>query len=222
MTDAGELQCLKVIALTGGLCASQRISSQTLADALNISPQTASRRLQALESALLIARSIHPDGQYVAITPKGEEELRREFSDYARIFSEEKGRFVLTGSVISGLGEGRYYVDHPHYRAQFHDKLGFYAYPGTLNIRLNGASVGVKRRLEGLNWITIDGFHADGRTFGGARCLPCRIGDSPCAIVQPGRSHYPDEIIEIISPDRLREKFDLKDSDTVTVEVHHV
>ncbi|WP_298669963.1 DUF120 domain-containing protein [uncultured Methanofollis sp.] len=221
MMDAGDLQCLKVVALMGGLRSSAWMSSQTLANALNISPQTASRRLKSLEAAGMITRTVRPDGQYVAVALAGEEELRHEFSAYTRIFSPEGGYYILKGTVISGLGEGRYYIDHPQYREQFLEKLGFYAYPGTLNVHLDPESVRVKRRLEGLIWIGIEGFEADGRSFGSARCLPCRIGDCPGAIIEPGRSHYPEEIIEIISPAPLRETFGLHDNDSVQIEVTH-
>lgn len=221
MMDAGDLQCLKVVALMGGLRSSAWMSSQSLANALNISPQTASRRLKALEAAGMITRTVRTDGQYVAVAPAGEEELRREYSAYSRIFSPDGGYYVLKGTVISGLGEGRYYIDHPQYREQFIEKLGFNAYPGTLNLRLDPESVKVKRRLEGLVWIGIEGFEADGRSFGDARCLPCRIGECPGAIIEPGRSHYPEEIVEIISPAPLRETFGLQDNDIVHVEVTH-
>ncbi len=35
----------------------------------------------------------------------------------------------------------------------------------------------------------------------------------------PDRTHYPDDIIEIISPENLREHLDLKDDSTITVVV---
>jgi len=67
--------------------------------------------------------------------------------------------------------------------------------------------------------VPIRGFMAEGRTFGDARCLPCRITGIPCGIVVPGRSHYPDDIIELIAPVSLREALGVTDNDGVTVEV---
>ena len=75
--------------------------------------------------------------------------------------------------------------------------------------------------MDGLTWTRIQGFVRDGRTFGEARTLPCRIRDIPCAIVVPGRTHYPDDVIEVISPVELRAVLDLSDGDLVTVEVAH-
>ncbi len=221
MLDAGDLQCLKAIALMGGCRGPVWISSQSLGDSLSLSPQTASRRLKSLEGQRLIDRSLRPDGQYVTVTSEGEEALRREYTEYSRIFGESGGPYSLTGSVISGLGEGRYYMSLPPYREQFRRILGKVPFPGTLNLRLSSASRDVKRKVDSLTWTRIEGFVRDGRTFGEARALPCRIGDLPCAIVVPGRSHYPDDVIEVISPVELRTALVLSDGDLVTVEVAH-
>jgi riboflavin kinase len=35
----------------------------------------------------------------------------------------------------------------------------------------------------------------------------------------PGRTHYPEDIIEVIAPVALRRKLGVEDTDTVTVEV---
>ena len=221
MLEPGDLQCLKAIALMGGCRGPVWISSQSFGDSLSLSPQTASRRLKALEGQRLIDRSLRPDGQYVTVTSDGEEALRREYTDYLRIFGEGGGPYSLTGSVISGLGEGRYYMSLPPYAGQFSRILGREPFPGTLNLRLSSASRDVKRKVDGLPWTRIEGFVQDDRTFGEARTLPCRIGEIPCAIVVPGRSHYPDDVIEVISPVELRTALRLSDGDLVTVEVTH-
>ena len=221
MLDAGDLHCLKAIALMGGCRGPVWISSQSFGESLSLSPQTASRRLKALEGQRLIDRSLRPDGQYVTVTRDGEEALRKEFTEYSQIFGEGGGPYSLTGSVISGLGEGRYYMSLPAYQDQFRRVLGKDPFPGTLNLRLSSASRDVKRKVDGLPWTRIQGFVQDGRTFGDARTLLCRIRDIPCAIVVPGRSHYPDDVIELISPVELRAALKLSDGDLVTVEVSH-
>jgi riboflavin kinase, archaea type len=219
MLESGDLSYLKAIALMGGGRGPVFVSSQTIADTLHTSPQTASRRLKALESQGLISRIMSPDGQHIHLTKQGEEELHREYMDYCRIFSEGKTAYTLTGSVITGLGEGKYYMSLAGYRQQFGALLGFEPYPGTLNIRLSPSSLPIRKKIEAFNWIRIKGFSADSRTFGDARCLPCRIGNVPCAIIIPGRTHYPEDIIEVIAPVALRRQLGVEDSDTVTVEV---
>ncbi len=216
---AEDLQCLKIIGLLGGCQGAVWISSQTLASSLNTSPQTAARRLKSLEDQMVISRSIRADGQHVSITRKGEEVLHKEYSEYCRIFERSNERYELQGAVISGLGEGRYYMSMEYYRHQFQEVLGYAPFPGTLNLRLTPASVEIRRKMDLLPWISIRGFMAENRTFGDARCLPCHIQGISCAIVVPGRTHYPEDIIEVISDRELRKDLEIKDNDTITVEV---
>ncbi|MBR1369646.1 riboflavin kinase [Methanocalculus chunghsingensis] len=219
VSDAGDLPVLKAIALLGGCRGPVRVSTQSLGSTLGTSPQTISRRLKALESAGFISRTVDPSGQSVTVTKPGEEILRREHAEYCRIFTRVGGHFILQGTIISGLGEGRYYMSLPHYRDQFRMNCGFEPFPGTLNIRLNQQSIPIRKRLDSLEWITIPGFSDEHRTFGEARCLPCRIAGIPCALIVPGRTHYPEDIIELISGVPLRNEIGLDDNDTIDVEV---
>jgi riboflavin kinase len=219
MVVTDDLQCLKLIALMGGCNGKVWVSSQVLAKKLDTSPQTASRRLISLENQQIITRSMRPDGQYIVITRQGEELLRREYADYRRIFEQKGGNFVLEGAVIDGLGEGRYYVSVPGYHEQFVEKLGFDPYPGTLNLQLSPACIPIRAKIDAIGWIEIEGFVADNRTFGNARCLPCTVGGQPGAIVMPGRSHYPEDIVEIISPMELRKILNLETGSIVVVEI---
>lgn len=219
MIPAEDLQCLKVIALRGGCKGPVFVSTQAIGEILAISQQTASRRLKSLETRGLITRTIAADGQHVMLTGSGEDELRREFLEYSRIFSERTHGYVMSGVVVSGIGEGKYYMSLAPYKEQFSRHLGFEPYPGTLNIRLTPSSIAVRKKIDALNWIRVKGFSTEGRTFGDARCIPCRIGNIACGIVVPGRTHYPDDIIEVIAPVALRRKLGVEDSDSVTVEV---
>ena len=107
MIPAEDLQCLKAIALQGGCKGPVFVSSQTIGDMLAISQQTASRRLKGLESQGFITRTIVADGQHVTVTVSGETELRNEYQEYCRIFSERNKGYVLSGTVVSGIGEGK-------------------------------------------------------------------------------------------------------------------
>lgn len=131
----------------------------------------------------------------------------------------KKGHFVLEGEVIEGLGEGRYYVNVPGYYHQFVEKLGFRPYPGTLNLKLRPPQIQTRKQLDPLTWIAIDGFSADERTFGNARCLPCTIENHPCAIIVPGRTHYPEDVVEILSPVHLRKVLRIKAGDIIFLKI---
>lgn len=159
------------------------------------------------------------DGQQVTISGDGEDALRQEYCDYYRLFGRQEKILVLNGTVQSGLGEGAYYMSLRPYTDQFEGILGFIPFPGTLNIRLLQSASLQRKRLSGADWKTAHGFESEGRTFGDVKCLPCFIRDVPCGIVIPGRTHYPEELIEVVSPEGLRKRFALKDGDEVAIEV---
>lgn len=219
MIGPEDLECLKHIALQGGLHGPVFLNSQSLGGELGISPQTASRRLKSLEQQFLIKRTLIADGQQVTISDDGESALRQEYCDYYRLFGGKEKNFQFPGVVESGLGEGAYYMSLRQYMQQFEKILGFAPYPGTLNLRLSPVAVQRRKKLTIADWFVVEGFESEGRTFGQVRCLPCMIGGIPCGIVVPGRSHYPDALVEVIAPVGLRRELDLKDGDEVVIEV---
>lgn len=209
---------LKRLALMGAIEGPVRVSSSELGLALGVSSQTASRRLQSLEQEGLIKRSLVPDGQLVTITDMGTRALLREFDEYKRIFSEEP-HITIKGRVIRGMGEGQYYMSLEGYRSQFQKMLGFTPYPGTLNLKLEPSGVAGRRRIEERGGLRIEGFSSEERTFGGGMCFPIHINGMKGGIIIPDRSHYPDDIAEIVAPVCLRDRLRLRDGDEVSVEV---
>lgn len=219
MISVDNLACLKQIALLGGISDSILLSSQMLGEELGFSPQTASRRLKELEVAGFLERTLLPQGQEILLTEAGIQILRDDHAVYHRIFPSELDEWVMLGTVTSGLGEGAYYIGLEPYSVQFHKHLGFLPYPGTLNIKLTPAGTKIRKTLHNSRMIAITGFELDGRTFGEVLCYPCTVEQVPCGIVIPGRSHYPDSLVEVIAPKNLREMFSLADGDEVSVHV---
>ncbi|MCD6341897.1 MAG: CTP-dependent riboflavin kinase, partial [Thaumarchaeota archaeon] len=127
----------------------------------------------------------------------------------------------LEGYVFTGLGEGAYYLQIPYYCRKFEEKLGFKPYPGTLNIRLLGKDRILKRfMIEKAANIVVEGFSDEKRAYGGAKCISAVMNDQEeVVIVFAERTHYPKDVIEVISPIYLRERFKLKDGDRVTLKV---
>ena len=213
-----NIESLKHLAMASGLAGTVTISSSEFADAVGTSNQTAARRLQALDDAGLIERTFVPQGQVVTITQAGNTIMGREYMQYRKIFDGMSCANVLNGKVITGIGEGKYYTQLHEYVVQFEKVLGFIPYPGTLNVELDAESITLFGicRPEG---ITLNGFVRDERTFGDVECVNVRIFDIEGAVVRPKRTHYPDNIIEIIAPVNLRERFDLNDASPVKVEI---
>jgi riboflavin kinase len=220
--DADELATLKQLALVGALDGEEKLSCAGLADQLSVSTQTASRRLQGLEDGGFVDREIVTDGQWVRVTGDGERRLQAEYADYRRVFEADAG-VTLSGTVTSGMGEGRHYITLPGYMRQFREKLGYEPFAGTLNVDLDEASVRARSRLNALNPVTIDGWEDDDRTYGPAYCYPAVVsaGESyePAHVIAPERTHHGDDHLELIAPDRLRDVLGLADGDEVTVDV---
>ena len=215
-----DISTLKKLALIGGLDGIIRLSSSEFADRISSSPQTASRRLQSLEHAGHITRKVEPAGQKIRITKQGQQVLEAEYLEYRAIFTRRPTTIELSGHVITGMGEGQYYITLKGYHDQFVKLLGFEPYPGTLNIKLEPESAECRSLLKLKDEIAIKPFSSENRTFGGGRCYPLNLNNGiKGAIMIPDRTHYPDDIIEIISSKNLREHLKLKDGSKITVVV---
>lgn len=197
------------------------VSSGKLAGELNVSQQTASRRIKALESKGYIAREILPRGQRVRLTPKGTEVLRRLHIDLEKALKDLDSRvYSVSGEIVSGMGEGKYYMELPGYKKQFKKKLGFTPYPGTLNLKLN-LEVDIRGRqiLQDTQGIEIEGFKSGERTFGAVKCFMAKIDGIEGAVIIPMRTHHGFNTLEIIAPENIRDKTGLGEGDTVTIKV---
>ena len=203
-----DIETLKHLALLGALHEQIRISSSMLATLLGSSPQTAGRRLSFLEEKGCIDRKVMGSGQRVRITEIGRLLLLSEYQDYRKIF-EEKKIMSIRGRVVGGLGEGQYYISREGYRNQFFQKLGFVPFPGTLNIKLD------KPFNPGPHLVRVEGFREEERTFGGCKCYKIKLNGQEGAIIRPDRSSYPLDLVEVISPLRLRDVLKLEDGDEV-------
>jgi riboflavin kinase len=212
-----DIQSLKKLAILGAHRKPLGLSSMEFAAHIDSSQQTAARKLKALEEDKLISRQILPEGQLISITKTGVDFLIRELNEYREIFSENGNIKILSGKVITGLGEGQYYISLDGYRTQFKEKLGFDPYPGTLNIKLDTQSIEVRKKI--MQSIRITGFTDHNRTFGKGSCFMVSISDIQGAVITPERTHYPEDIIEIIAPVNLRNYLALKDGHNVHVEV---
>lgn len=219
--DQDEIAALRHLALAGGIDGEVKVSCADIATDLDVSTQTASRRLQRLDEAGLLARELVADGQWVAVTDGGERALRGEYETYRRLFESEPS-VVLRGRVTDGMGEGRHYISLPGYRRQFIERLGYEPFPGTLNLTLDEESVRRRGRLDALEAIPIDGWEDEERTYGPTICYPATISagegtyDRAHAIV-PERTHHDEDNLELIAPDKLRDTLSLADDEWIEI-----
>jgi riboflavin kinase len=210
-----DKELLKQLAKIGGLRDYVYTSSGELAERLGVSQQTASRKILELLEAGLIARRMGTRKQLIRLSPTGVEILRKEHADYRALF-QGGDAILVRGKVVTGLGEGRYYISREGYRKAFSSLLGFDPYPGTLNIDVDPIDREKVAELKDLDGLLIPPFESEGRTFGAVKCFRAQLQGVEAAAIFPLRSHHVN-VIELISPHALRETLSLADGAEVQV-----
>jgi len=196
-----------------------RISTTQLSVKIGGSQQSASRHLQVLEKEGLLERTITSGGSKITVTPAGLAELDMVLQELKwHLEGKEAEIIIIEGEVVSGLFQGAYYISKEGYQRQIKAKLGFEAFPGTLNVRIKEKEYHKRRKLERGPSISLNGFKDEEREFGAARVYPCIINDEEeGALIVAERSSHDYSVMEIISPQYLRRKMELADGDKIKV-----
>ncbi|MEM3447850.1 MAG: DUF120 domain-containing protein [Nitrososphaerota archaeon] len=215
-----HLKTLLLLAENEAYVKSVKFTTPTLAQMLGTSQQSASRILIKMENEGLIERRIVGRLSYIKLTEKGINELKNLYIELKSII-ERPMEVTLDGRIFTGLGEGAYYLSQDYYRRQIREKFGFDPYPGTLNINLLSKDAIENRELvKRYADVEIEGFRNGVRTYGQVRGILGTFNEKDiCAILFIERTHYGENVIEVISPVYLRGKYGLKDGDKVKVTV---
>lgn len=121
----------------------------------------------------------------------------------------------IKGEVFFGLGKGAFFVGLEGYRSQIREKLGFVPFPGTLNLKVDPREG--EEFLASICSIKIGGFEKDGKKYGDLDCKKAKIRDIVVFVIRPAKTHYDNSVFEIIASESLRERFELKDGDSVSI-----
>ncbi|MFX1303848.1 MAG: DUF120 domain-containing protein [Promethearchaeota archaeon] len=201
------------------------ISSIEFGKILNLSQQTASRRINQLEEIGWIQRKIVGKEQIIRITKKGADVMLTMYKDLKQILED----ILIVGEVTEGMGEGGYYVRIKEYYEQFIAKLGLgKPYYGTLNLQFSDLNKELlEENLKNRIPVRITGFEKEevGRTYGSVDCYRCivsRLDDQDkkvnAAILKIKRTHHKKNIVEILAAPYLRDELNLKDGDRIRIE----
>ena len=200
------------------------LTTTEIAKKIKRSQQLASKELLDLEFFGYISRNKKSKKYTIKVTEKGYQQVYDLFLFLKTAIESFKYIIDFEGHIITGMGEGAYYMSLNGYKQQFKEKLGYEPYPGTLNIKLN-SMLYVEAKKEMLKYpsIDIEGFSDQSRTFGWVKCYPAYINDSVninSSILILERTHYDDSIIEIIAPFSIKEQFALKNGDYIRLKVN--
>ncbi len=193
------------------------INTSELAARLKISQQSVSRYLIMLERDEYIVRRRIARGEEVTMTEKAFDELRDQMNTIHYILSSSK-EVTVEGTLFTGLGEGSYYISRDGYVNKIKEYLNFYPFPGTMNLRFTDDYSSFSGIINNVPGFEVEPFEQDGRKFGAIKLLKATMFDTKVGIVLPERTHY-DKVLEIISPDNLRNKHGLKDGDKIKITI---
>jgi riboflavin kinase len=196
-------------------------TTSSLGKNIQKSQQAASKHLLELEQNKFITRIINGRNLSVKITSKGFSEMVKLSSILQKSLDSSPSCVELKGTLVSGMGEGAYYMGLKGYTKQFKSKIGYVPFPGTLNVRLDQKihQESIKQ-FETLDGIKIESFSDGKRTYGWVKCFPAKLNNSiNCELIILERTHHGDSIIELISQTCLRKNTKLKDGSKVSIKI---
>lgn len=199
------------------------ITTSDLGKDIKRSQQAASRHLLDLENAGYIERLRKGQTFRIKITNRGYSEIESLYSTLKSAIESIPFSIDFEGTVVSGMGEGAYYMSLEGYRKQFKDKLGFEPYPGTLNVKLiDQIFMNARREIGRYPSVFINGFSDNMRTYGWVKCYKANINkgavNNAAALVLE-RTHYDDSMLEIIAPICLKEAIGIQNGDRISIKV---
>ena len=137
------------------------------------------------------------------------------------VFEIMNDQLKISGKIVGGAKQGAFFTQLDWVQQQCLDKLGFAPWPGTLNLEIPMDRVAVIEELmvkEGMELVSPDSNYCSGHVF------PVSIEGIPAAIVLPAEDVrvHAKNIVEIISPEMLKESLNVKDGDWVTFAIDRV
>jgi riboflavin kinase len=215
-------------------------TSMQISKTIGRSQQTAAKLLIDLEKKNFIERIKSNRKFKIKVTSQGHQFVSNLY-DQIKITIEKSNKESISfkGKIVSGSGEGSYYMSLNGYKNQFRQKLGYEPYPGTLNVELDRFYTNIKNEIKNLPAIHIQGFKDENRTYGWVKCYPSLLfpsnsnGESiekenkieeidsslgiKSSVILLERTHHDNSLIEIISPFSIKDTASLKNGDTVTI-----
>jgi riboflavin kinase len=196
-------------------------TTSLLGKSIKKSQQAASKHLLELENSNFIERIISGRKISVKITPKGYSEMVKLSQALQKSLTSSSSNVLLKGTLVSGMGEGAYYMSLKGYTKQFKSKIGYVPFPGTFNVKLGKKEyTEAIRQFEGMEGIHIDGYSDGKRTYGWVKCFKAKLNSSfDCELIRLERTHHDTSTIELISKNNLRKTAKLSDGSKITITI---
>lgn len=221
-----ELKIQHLITLTELLSKGARhnyvtITTGSLGKKIGKSQQAASKHLLELEQGEFISRVTAGRKVSVKLTQKGYEQISEIYNILKSSLDAMPPTIDVSGILVAGMGEGKYYMSLKGYTKQFQAKIGYVPFPGTLNVKLDKKEqIESLRQLTNLEGTLINGFSDGKRTYGWVKCFSCKInGKVDAQLILLERTHHDLSTIEIISKTEIRKKLGLKNGSALSIRI---
>ena len=197
------------------------ITTNALGKNIKKSQQSASKHLLELEQNQFIERIISGRNISVKITSKGFSEMVKLSTILQKSLNSFPSHVEIKGTLISGMGEGAYYMGLKGYTKQFKSKIGYVPFPGTLNVKIvQKIHQEAIKQFVNLNGINIHSFSDGKRTYGWVKCFPAKINNSvDCNLILLERTHHDNSVVELISKLSLRKSAKLKEGSKISIKI---
>jgi len=188
---------------------------------INKSQQAASKVILELQELKYVERVKKGHGYLIRVTDEGFSTVKKMSEFLYMALNSSPGKVHFSGTLVSGMGEGKYYMSLDGYRKQFEKKIGYIPFPGTLNIRIvDPLSLENRGKIESFRYHFVDGFSDSKRTYGWVKCYPVILNGnekirSDLLILE--RTHHDNNMLEIIAPVNIKKVLNLKNGDDVKV-----
>ena len=196
-------------------------TTSSLGKSIKKSQQAASKHLLELENSNFIERIISGRKISVKITPKGYSEMVKLSQALQKSLTSSSSNVLLKGTLVSGMGEGAYYMSLKGYTKQFKSKIGYVPFPGTFNVKLGKKEyTEAIRQFDGMEGMHIDGYSDGKRTYGWVKCFKAKLNSSfDCELIRLERTHHDTSTIELIAKNNLRKTAKLSDGSKITITI---
>ena len=197
------------------------VTTSSLGKNIKKSQQAASKHLVELEQGGFIERILNGRVSSVKITSKGFAEMIKLSTVLNSSLKSSPSHIELRGNLISGMGEGAYYMSLKGYTKQFKSKIGYVPFPGTLNVKLDSKeNIESIRQFDALDGVLIKGFSDGKRTYGWVKCFLATLNKSvDCQLIRLERTHHDPSVIELISKTNIRKHAKLSDGSKVVIKI---
>ena len=197
------------------------LTTSSLGKSIQKSQQAASKHLIELEQNQFIERLVSGRNISVKITSKGFSEMVKLSAILQKSLDSSSSHVTLKGTLVSGMGEGAYYMGLKGYTKQFKSKIGYIPFPGTLNVRLDKKiHQEAIKQFEIMDGIKIKSFSDGKRSYGWVKCFPAKLNNSiNCQLIILERTHHDDSIIELISKACIRKTAKIKDGSKISIKI---